>query len=120
MLVKFASILYVIVSRVSSSADGYSIYVKSLPLSATPAQLEEEFKKFGPIKPGGIQVRSHKVFIFTVPISFLCEQTSYNFSALPLFSSLSTRFNDFLYKCSCKDFVLVLCNLNWLALYKVH
>jgi len=25
------------------------------------AQLEEEFKKFGVIKPGGIQVRSHKV-----------------------------------------------------------
>lgn len=44
-----------------AEADGYSIYVKSLPLSATPAQLEEEFKKFGPIKPGGIQVRSHKM-----------------------------------------------------------
>ena len=59
-----------IVSRVSSSADGYSVYVKSLPLSATPAQLEEEFKKFAPIKPGGIQVRSHKVFIFTDSITF--------------------------------------------------
>nr|CAD1839094.1 unnamed protein product [Ananas comosus var. bracteatus] len=40
--------------------DGYSIYIKNLPLNATPAQLEEQFKKFGPIKPGGIQVRSHK------------------------------------------------------------
>ncbi|RZR85639.1 hypothetical protein BHM03_00012657 [Ensete ventricosum] len=29
-------------------------------MDATPAQLEEVFKKFGPIKPGGIQVRSHK------------------------------------------------------------
>ncbi|RWW24251.1 hypothetical protein GW17_00011479 [Ensete ventricosum] len=28
-------------------ADGYSIYVKNLPLDATPAQLEEEFKKHG-------------------------------------------------------------------------
>ncbi|WOL02505.1 ras GTPase-activating protein-binding protein 1-like isoform X1 [Canna indica] len=44
-----------------AEADGYSIYVKSLPLDATPAQLEEEFKKFGPIKPDGIQVRSHKL-----------------------------------------------------------
>lgn len=44
-----------------AEADGHSIYVKSLPLNATPAQLEEEFKKFGPIKPNGVQVRSHKM-----------------------------------------------------------
>ncbi|CAL9046608.1 nuclear transport factor 2-like [Musa acuminata AAA Group] len=44
-----------------AEADGYSIYVKNLPLDATPAQLEEEFKKFGAIKSGGIQVRSHKL-----------------------------------------------------------
>ncbi|XP_064975496.1 nuclear transport factor 2-like isoform X3 [Musa acuminata AAA Group] len=47
-------------STQESEVDGYSIYIKNLPLNATPAQLEEEFKKFGPIKPGGIQVRSHK------------------------------------------------------------
>ncbi|XP_072974206.1 nuclear transport factor 2-like [Typha angustifolia] len=41
-------------------ADGHSIYVKNLPLNATPAQLGEEFKRFGPIKPLGVQVRSHK------------------------------------------------------------
>ncbi|KAL6009284.1 Nuclear transport factor 2 [Asimina triloba] len=29
-------------------------------MNATPAQLEEEFKKFGPIKNGGVQVRSNK------------------------------------------------------------
>ncbi|KAJ8501153.1 hypothetical protein OPV22_011705 [Ensete ventricosum] len=44
-----------------AEADGYSIYVKNLPLDATPAQLEEGFKKFGAIKSGGIQVRSHKL-----------------------------------------------------------
>ncbi|URE24896.1 Nuclear transport factor 2 (NTF2) domain [Musa troglodytarum] len=44
-----------------TDADGYSIYVKNLPLDATPAQLEEEFKKHGPIKPDGIQVRSNKL-----------------------------------------------------------
>lgn len=49
------------------SADGYSIYVRSLPLTATPAQLEEEFKRFGAIKPGGIQVRSNKVCIHMLP-----------------------------------------------------
>ncbi|XP_072999899.1 nuclear transport factor 2-like isoform X1 [Typha latifolia] len=43
-----------------AEAEGHSVYIKNLPLNATPAQLEEEFKRFGPIKPGGIQVRSHK------------------------------------------------------------
>ncbi|KAJ6807950.1 ras GTPase-activating protein-binding protein 1-like [Iris pallida] len=42
-------------------ADGYSVYIKGLPLNATAAQLEEEFKKFGTIKPDGIQVRSNKL-----------------------------------------------------------
>ncbi|KAF0932080.1 hypothetical protein E2562_007878 [Oryza meyeriana var. granulata] len=41
--------------------DAHAIYVRSLPLNATTAQLEDEFKKFGTIKPDGIQVRSHKI-----------------------------------------------------------
>ncbi|KAB2015896.1 hypothetical protein ES319_D08G058300v1 [Gossypium barbadense] len=45
-------------------AEGPSIYVKGLPLNATPSMLENEFKKFGPIKNGGIQVRSQKGFCF--------------------------------------------------------
>ncbi|KAG8485330.1 hypothetical protein CXB51_021719 [Gossypium anomalum] len=45
-------------------AEGPSIYVKGLPLHATPSMLENEFKKFGPIKNGGIQVRSQKGFCF--------------------------------------------------------
>ncbi|XVE72714.1 hypothetical protein DITRI_Ditri11bG0061300 [Diplodiscus trichospermus] len=45
-------------------AEGPSIYVKGLPLNATPSMLENEFKKFGPIKSGGIQVRSQKGFCF--------------------------------------------------------
>lgn len=44
--------------------DGHSIYVKSLPMNATPGLLATEFKKFGPIKNGGIQVRSQKVDLF--------------------------------------------------------
>ncbi|CAK8541464.1 unnamed protein product [Lathyrus sativus] len=47
-----------------TEAEGYSIYVKGLPGNATPALLENEFKKFGPIKSGGIQVRTQKGFSF--------------------------------------------------------
>ncbi|XP_058206464.1 nuclear transport factor 2-like isoform X2 [Rhododendron vialii] len=43
-------------------ADGYSIYVKNLPYDITPALLEDEFKRFGAIKSGGIQVRSNQDF----------------------------------------------------------
>ncbi|XP_010550898.1 PREDICTED: ras GTPase-activating protein-binding protein 2-like isoform X2 [Tarenaya hassleriana] len=44
--------------------DGPSIYVKGLPLDATPALLENEFKRFGVIRDNGIQVRSQKGFCF--------------------------------------------------------
>ncbi|KAL3828921.1 hypothetical protein ACJIZ3_017723 [Penstemon smallii] len=41
-------------------ADGHSIYIKGLPMSATDAMLEEVFKEFGAIKIDGIQVRSNR------------------------------------------------------------
>ncbi|XP_073270251.1 nuclear transport factor 2-like isoform X2 [Primulina huaijiensis] len=41
-------------------ADGYSVYIKGLPMNATEALLEEIFKKFGTIKSDGIQVRSNR------------------------------------------------------------
>lgn len=44
----------------NEEVEGYSIYIRNLPLNVTVAQLEVEFKKFGPIKPGGIQVRNNK------------------------------------------------------------
>lgn len=40
--------------------EGHSIYIRNLPLNVTVAQLEAEFKKFGPIKQNGVQVRSNK------------------------------------------------------------
>ncbi|KAL0350791.1 UNVERIFIED_CONTAM: Nuclear transport factor 2, partial [Sesamum radiatum] len=40
--------------------EGHSIYIRNLPLNATVSQLEAEFKKFGTIKPNGVQVRSNK------------------------------------------------------------
>ncbi|GMY33851.1 putative G3BP-like protein [Fagus crenata] len=51
-------------SNKESEADGHSIYIKGLPLNATNTLLENEFKRFGPIKSGGIQVRSQKGFCF--------------------------------------------------------
>lgn len=51
-------------SNHEGEGEGFSIYVKNLPLNATPAMLDEAFKKFGPIKSGGIQVRSNKGFCF--------------------------------------------------------
>lgn len=44
------------------TGDGHSIYIKNLPLNVSATQLEGEFKKFGPIKQGGVQVRSNKVY----------------------------------------------------------
>ncbi|PHU27502.1 hypothetical protein BC332_05834, partial [Capsicum chinense] len=44
----------------ASGAEGHSIYVRNLPLNVTVAQLEVEFKRFGPIKQGGVQVRSNR------------------------------------------------------------
>lgn len=43
---------------------GPSIYLKGLPLDATPALIDNEFQKFGLIKTNGIQVRSQKGFCF--------------------------------------------------------
>ena len=43
---------------------GYSIFVKNLPYHANIEMVEEEFKKFGTIKPGGVQVRHNKVTTF--------------------------------------------------------
>ncbi|XP_010274054.1 PREDICTED: ras GTPase-activating protein-binding protein 1-like [Nelumbo nucifera] len=47
-------------SHQEGEGDGHSIYIRNLPLNATSAQLEEEFKRFGPIKINGVQVRSNK------------------------------------------------------------
>lgn len=37
-----------------------SVYVRSLPLNVTTADLEKEFKKFGRIKPNGVFIRNRK------------------------------------------------------------
>ncbi|VFQ86315.1 unnamed protein product [Cuscuta campestris] len=45
----------------AEASEGYSIYIKGLPFNATPSSLAEEFRKFGDIKHGGIQVRNNKI-----------------------------------------------------------
>jgi hypothetical protein len=40
--------------------EGFSVYVKNLPVDVSIPQLEEAFKKFGPIKNDGVQVKSNK------------------------------------------------------------
>ncbi|CAI0426548.1 unnamed protein product [Linum tenue] len=51
-------------STQDTEADGPSIYVKGLPFDATHALIENEFKKFGMIRAGGIQVKNQKGFSF--------------------------------------------------------
>ncbi|CAK9258940.1 unnamed protein product [Sphagnum jensenii] len=43
-----------------AEADVHSVYIKNLPMNIMPADVEEEFARFGPIKPGGVNVRSQK------------------------------------------------------------
>lgn len=47
--------------NILSTGKAYAIFVANLPMNATVEQLDRVFKKFGPIKPNGIQVRSNKV-----------------------------------------------------------
>ncbi|PON73625.1 Splicing factor-like protein [Trema orientale] len=46
-------------SNGNEEVEGHSIYIRNLPLSVTDAQLEMEFKKFGPIKQGGVQQQGY-------------------------------------------------------------
>lgn len=55
------NMLHFLILSLHFIAEGHSIYVRNLPLNVTDSQLEEEFMKFGPIKQGGVQVRSNKV-----------------------------------------------------------
>lgn len=40
---------------------GTSVFVSNLPMDAKAPQLYELFKDFGPIKEGGVQIRSSRV-----------------------------------------------------------
>lgn len=48
-------------NKTSHDEQGFSIFIKGLPYNSTVPMVEEEFKKFGTIKPDGIQVRNNKI-----------------------------------------------------------
>jgi RNA recognition motif-containing protein len=56
--------LLVMLTLYSPAENGYSIFVRNLPMYANIEFVEEEFKKFGAVKQGGLQVIHHKVGIF--------------------------------------------------------
>ncbi|XP_060192254.1 nuclear transport factor 2-like isoform X2 [Lycium barbarum] len=66
-------------NHTEDEAEGHSIYVRNLPLDVTVAQLEAEFKRYGPIKQGGVQVRSnrHQGFCFGF-VEFEDESSMYD------------------------------------------
>ncbi|KAG6557978.1 hypothetical protein Mapa_000157 [Marchantia paleacea] len=55
---------------IENEVDGRSVYVKNLPIIVTPSQLEEEFSKFGLIKPGGVNVKSQKLGVCYAFVEF--------------------------------------------------
>ncbi|KAL6969703.1 hypothetical protein U1Q18_029412 [Sarracenia purpurea var. burkii] len=48
------------VQNSNTSTDGKSIYIGNLPSDVSVEQLDAIFKKFGPIKNGGIQIRNYE------------------------------------------------------------
>ncbi|KAH7283104.1 hypothetical protein KP509_35G060800 [Ceratopteris richardii] len=55
---------------VIAHGDGVSVYVKSLPLNVTMADLETQFSKFGPLKSGGIDLRNQRIGVCYAFIEF--------------------------------------------------
>ncbi|CAA6662940.1 unnamed protein product [Spirodela intermedia] len=66
----------------SQEEEGHAVYARNLPLNATPAQVEEEFKKFGTIKPGGVQVRNHRQYGYCFGFVEFESESSIGFECL--------------------------------------
>ena len=47
-------------------AEVLSVYVKNVPSTALASQIEEDFKKFGKIRPDGVAIRTRKVGSFNI------------------------------------------------------
>ena len=45
-----------------------SVYVRNLPSTVSAAEVEEEFKKFGRLKPDAVAIRNRKVCPFSFPL----------------------------------------------------
>ncbi|XP_076961178.1 nuclear transport factor 2-like isoform X1 [Bidens hawaiensis] len=48
------------ISAVDDEAEVKSVYVKNVPSTASVSDIEEEFKKFGKIRPDGVAIRTRK------------------------------------------------------------
>lgn len=46
-----------------------SVYVRNLPLIVSASEIEEEFKKFGKLKPDPVAIRNRKVDSFSFPLA---------------------------------------------------
>lgn len=55
------SISFNMIDNNIAQGSGCSIFINNLPTNVTTPQVEEELKKFGEIKPSGIEVRSRQV-----------------------------------------------------------
>eukprot|EP00250_Pteridium_aquilinum_P012385 c20696_g1_i1 orf=174-1760(+) len=53
-----------------AEGDGRSVYVKSLPLNVTVAEIEEGFRKFGQLKPGGVNLRNQRIGVCYAFVEF--------------------------------------------------
>jgi hypothetical protein len=53
--------LIALVTLFYTAEQGFSVFVRGLPSRSTVKMVGEDFKKFGAIKAGGIQVRNNKV-----------------------------------------------------------
>ena len=47
-----------------SAVEVKSVYVRNVPTTMGPSEIEEEFKKFGRLKPDGVAIRTRKVCPF--------------------------------------------------------
>jgi hypothetical protein len=61
--VVFLALLAVLILY-SPAENGYSVFVRNLPYHSNIESVEEEFKKFGAVKPNGVQVVHNRVSIF--------------------------------------------------------
>ncbi|CAD6211550.1 unnamed protein product [Miscanthus lutarioriparius] len=76
----------------SRNEQGYSIFVKNLPYHANIEMVEEEFKKFGTIKPGGVQVRHNKVDRYVFGFVEYESQQSMQAAIEALYNGVGGRF----------------------------
>lgn len=47
------------------SGEVKSVYVRNLPPAVSASEIEEEFKKFGRLKPDAVAIRNRKVHFFS-------------------------------------------------------